>query len=105
MSWGTYLDEPLVEPVNSLQRLRVRKREVVRPQPDHVAVLLVQPDVRRLGPLVVDVPEAPPVCEGGQERARVAVEPVVEAVPGEPGHRGYGSQGEPVVAEEGEDGL
>lgn len=80
-----HLDKPLVKPIDTLQRLRVREGQSVWPKPHHVAVLLVQLNVRHLGPLPVDVPEAPPVRQRGEEGAGVAVEAIVEAVLKKPG--------------------
>lgn len=105
MNWGTHLDEALVKPVDTLQSLRVGEGQGVRTKPHDVSVLLVQLDVRHLGPLPIDVPEAPPVRQGGEEGARVAVEAIVEAVLEEPGRGGDGGYGEPVLAEEREGAL
>jgi hypothetical protein len=100
-----YLYEALVKPIDGLQSLGIRKRQRVRPKPDDIAMLLMQLDVRSLGPLPADIPEPPPVRDGREEGPRVPVQPLVVPLLDDPDHRGGGGDGEPVVAEGGEEGL
>lgn len=77
------LDEALVKAIDVLDGPGIGEAEVVWPEAHDVAMLLVQADMSDLRAALVDVPEAPPVGDAREERARVLVEAVVVVVAGE----------------------
>jgi len=56
-----YLGEALVEPIDVLDGLWIRKREHLWPYPDNVSILFVKCNVRMLCLSLVDVPESLPI--------------------------------------------
>jgi hypothetical protein len=96
------LVEPLVEAIDNLQCLRVRKREVVRSQSDHVAMLLVEGNVGYVGAATIDVNETPPVRQRGQGWAWVLVEAIVVTISHKPSGQEREPDRKPVLPEYGD---
>lgn len=82
---STHLDKALIQPIDSLEGLRIRERQDIRPETNDLAILLVKLEVSDVWPLLVNIIKPPPVRQGSQERARVLVQPIVVSVPDEPG--------------------
>jgi len=60
----------------------------------------VELSVRDLGPPAIDVPEAPPVGEGGQEGPWIFVKAIMVSIPDKPRRQENDASCEPVLPQE-----
>lgn len=96
----TDLDKALVQTIDSLKSLGIREGQGLWPKTNNIAVLLVQSPMGDLRPASVDIEEAPPVRERGQEGSRVFVQTVLISVLDQPQEKSRQRDGQPVLGEQ-----
>ena len=76
----SHLRKALVQPIDRLQRFRIREGQSVWAETDNVPMFSVERNVGEFGSPFVYIVEAPPVCERGKEGPGIFIETTIETV-------------------------